>query len=152
MTDEALKEFIIAQNSSIVFEEGTQWLSCVVDGNESRALLKSLRENSSTDFETLMSLCGVDWKTHFDVVYHLMNRSRKQMLVVKARITDHENAETDTVSDFWQTAMLNEREVFDFYGIKFRGHPHLRRLFMPEEWSGFPLRKDYVDEINIVEL
>ena len=56
----------------------------------------------------------------------------------------------DSVYDIWATAEFHEREVFDFFGIIFTNHPNLKRLFLTEEWEGFPLRKDYVDEINMV--
>ena len=56
----------------------------------------------------------------------------------------------DTVCNIWKTAEFHEREVFDFFGIKFSNHPNLKRLFLTEEWEGFPLRKDYVDDINMV--
>ena len=70
-------------------------------------------------------------------------------LVLKTRTSDRENPEFDTVSDIWKTADFHEREVYDLLGIKFNNHPDLRRLFLDNSW-GFPFRKDYVDDINIV--
>jgi NADH:ubiquinone oxidoreductase subunit C len=68
---------------------------------------------------------------------------------LKTRISDREKPQIDSVVDLWKTADLNEREVYDLLGIKFTNHPDLRRLFLDATW-GFPLRKDYVDDINIV--
>ena len=70
-------------------------------------------------------------------------------IVLKTRTSDRENPQIDSVSDIWQTAEFHEREVYDLLGIKFKNHPDLRRLFLDNSW-GFPLRKDYVDDINIV--
>jgi NADH-quinone oxidoreductase subunit C len=70
--------------------------------------------------------------------------------VLKVRTADRENAEVDSVNDIWATAEFHEREVFDLLGVRFNNHPDLRRLFLDDEW-GFPLRKDYRDEINIIE-
>jgi len=73
------------------------------------------------------------------------------MMAAKVIIADRQNPEVPTVSDLWQTADLHEREIFDLFGIKFTNHPDLRRLFLDDDWVGFPLRKDYVDTVNIVE-
>jgi len=69
--------------------------------------------------------------------------------VIKTRTGDRTNPEIDSVTDLWETADFNEREAYDLLGIKFKNHPDLRRLFLDRSW-GFPLRKDYVDDINIV--
>ena len=68
---------------------------------------------------------------------------------MKVKTPDRENPEFQSVTDIWKTADLHEREVYDLLGIKFTGHPDLRRLFLDSSW-GYPLRKDYVDDINIV--
>ena len=73
-------------------------------------------------------------------------------MVLKVKISDRENPAVDTVSDIWKTAEFHEREVYDLFGIKFNNHPDLRRILLEEDWEGYPLRKDYKDEVNIVEL
>ena len=73
-------------------------------------------------------------------------------VVIRTQITDKENPTVDSVYDLWKTADFHEREIFDLLGIKFNNHPDLRRIFLDDDWEGYPLRKDYVDEINIVEL
>ena len=83
------------------------------------------------------------------LVYHLRSTKYGHTVVIKSRTPDRENPQFDSVSDIWETADLHEREVFDLLGIKFANHPDLRRLFLDSSW-GFPLRKDYVDDMNIV--
>ena len=86
-----------------------------------------------------------------EVVYHLESTIHGHQLVLKVRTADRENGAIDTVSDIWRTAEFHEREVYDLMGIRFTNHPDLRRLFLEEGWKGHPLRKDYADEVNIVE-
>ena len=63
-----------------------------------------------------------------------------------------DNPLIDTVSNIWMTAEFHEREVYDLFGVRFIGHPDLRRLFMTDDWKGWPLRKDYEDEVNMIKL
>jgi NADH-quinone oxidoreductase subunit C len=150
MTSEELKQFISAQIPETVFEEA-QFLNAVVGGDKAYAILKSLRENPETDFDYLFCESGVDWKEFFYVVYHLTSKKHKHTVVVKAKISDRVNPQIESVAGIWQTAEMNELEIFDLFGIKFLNHPNLRRLFLDDTW-GFPLRKDYTDETNIVAL
>ena len=85
------------------------------------------------------------------VIYHLRSSPHHHSIVLKAQIEDRENPKVDTVSDIWRTAEFHERETYDFFGIVFKDHPDLRRIFLEDDWVGFPLRKDYVDEINIID-
>ncbi|MBT8235553.1 MAG: NADH-quinone oxidoreductase subunit C, partial [Bacteroidia bacterium] len=71
-------------------------------------------------------------------------------LVVKVSTPEREHPALATVSSIWKTAEFHEREVFDFFGINFTDHPNLKRLFLTDEWEGYPLRKDYEDEINMI--
>jgi NADH:ubiquinone oxidoreductase subunit C len=89
---------------------------------------------------------------YLEVVYHLESTTLTHQLVLKVRTDDRENGSVDTVCDIWRTAELHEREAYDLLGIRFNNHPDLRRFFLEEGWIGHPLRKDYVDEVNIVEL
>ncbi len=85
------------------------------------------------------------------MVYHLTSTIHRHMLVVKSKL-DRINPEIETVSDIWRTAEFHEREVYDLFGVKFLHHPDLRRLFMTDEWNGWPLRKDYEDPVNMIKL
>jgi NADH:ubiquinone oxidoreductase subunit C len=94
---------------------------------------------------------GVDLKEFFYVVYHLTSRKHKHTVVVKAKISDRVDPKAESVAGIWKTAEMHELEIFDLFGIKFMNHPNLRRLFLDDTW-GFPLRKDYTDETNMVAL
>ena len=87
-----------------------------------------------------------------EVVYHFNSTQLKHNVVIKAKINSREKPEIETISDIWRTAEFHEREVYDLFGIVFKNHPDLRRIFLEDDWEGYPLRKDYVDEVNIVEL
>jgi len=151
MTNEALQNLISSWNLNLEFsEEGSQHLNIFVQPEELHQLMSQLKSDTDTNFDYLFCLSGVDWGKELGVVYHLESTTHRHIIVVKVKTEDRENPEFDTVCNIWKTAEFHEREVFDFFGIKFKNHPNLKRLFLTEEWDGFPLRKDYVDEINMV--
>jgi len=131
-------------------EEASQFLNISVTPEHFHQLMSQLKHNNETHFDYLFCLSGVDWGEELGVVYHLESIKHRHSIVVKVKTNDRENPTFDSVSDIWLTADFHEREVFDFFGIKFNNHPNLKRLFLTDEWEGFPLRKDYVDEINMV--
>ena len=131
-------------------EEESQFLNITVQPELLHQLMSQLKSNSETNFDYLFCLSGVDWGAELGVVYHLESTTHRHTIVVKVNTKDRENPTLDTVCDIWKTAEFHEREVFDFFGIKFNNHPNLKRLFLTDEWEGFPLRKDYVDDINMV--
>jgi len=71
--------------------------------------------------------------------------------VIKSKL-DRATPMIDTVCDIWRTAEFHEREVFEMFGVEFKNHPDLRKLILPEDWVGYPLRKDYDDPINMIKL
>jgi NADH:ubiquinone oxidoreductase subunit C len=93
---------------------------------------------------------GIDYGEELGVIYHLESSTKNHMIEMKVKTADRENPNFDTVSDIWPAAYLNEDEVYDFFGIKFNGHKNLRRIFMDENWKGWPLRKDYKDDLNML--
>jgi NADH-quinone oxidoreductase subunit C len=96
-------------------------------------------------FERLSTVTAVDRypsQPRFEVVYHLQSIARKERLRLKCRLSG-EQPEIDSATAVWRSANWYEREVFDLFGIRFRNHPDLRRIMMPEDWEGHPLRKDY---------
>jgi len=131
-------------------EEGSQHLNIVVKPQDLYTLMHQLKTNEQTHFDYLFCLSGVDWGEELGVVYHLESINHRHTIVVKVKTKDRENPNLDSVYDIWATAEFHEREVFDFFGIIFNNHPNLKRLFLTEDWEGYPLRKDYVDEINMV--
>ncbi len=103
-----------------------------------------LRDDPELDFGMLSWIGGVDMlprEPRFEVVYSLLSLSRRVRLHLKVRVSD-EQARVPSVVEVWPTANWHERETFDFYGIEFTGHPELTRILLPEDWVGWPLRKD----------
>lgn len=151
MTNVALQSLIGTWITELEFiEEGSQFLNILVKPENLYDLMLQLKSNQETNFDYLFCLSGVDWGKELGVVYHLESTSYRHVIVVKVQTEDRENPTFDSVCSIWKTAEFHEREAFDFFGIKFNGHPNLKRLFLTEDWDGFPLRKDYVDEINMV--
>ena len=151
MTNESLQNLINSWIPELEFtEEKSQFLNITVPSEQLLPLMTQLKSNSETNFDYLFCLTGMDWGKELGVVYHLESTTHRHQLVVKVKTEDRENPTFDTVCAIWRTAEFHEREVFDFFGIQFTNHPNLKRLFLTEEWDGFPLRKDYVDEINMV--
>jgi NADH-quinone oxidoreductase subunit C/D len=115
--------------------------------------MSKLRHEKQMDF--LRCMTGVDWQEEgLGVVYHLENSATGENLVVRTRTLQRENPELPSVCDLWKGAEFNEREVFDFYGIRFTNHPDMRRLYLRDDWVGHPLRKDYdeSEEINPIRM
>jgi NADH-quinone oxidoreductase subunit C len=104
-----------------------------------------LRDDPGCPFNYLADLTCVDWfpsEPRFEVVYHLLSIPNKERVRLKVRL-DGGSPSLDSVTPVWPSANYFEREVFDLFGVRFAGHPYLRRLLMPEDWEGHPLRKDY---------
>jgi NADH-quinone oxidoreductase subunit C len=102
-----------------------------------------LRDNEKTLCDALMCLSGVDLtKGKLGVVYHIHSTKFNHKIVLKASVTV-EQPHVGSVEAVWKTANWHEREAYDMYGIVFDGHPDLRRILMPDDWEGYPLRKDY---------
>jgi len=96
-------------------------------------------------FSRLAAVTCVDWypmEPRFEVVYHLHSISRNERLRLKCKV-DGESPAIDSVVSVWKAADWYEREVFDLFGVTFRNHPNLKRILMPDDWEGHPLRKDY---------
>jgi NADH-quinone oxidoreductase subunit C len=102
-----------------------------------------LRDEEKMQFDTLMLLTGMDYTGgKLGVVYHLASTKLNHKIVLKVEVTTA-NPHVQSVESVWKTADWHEREAFDMIGIIFDGHPDLRRILMPDDWEGHPLRKDY---------
>jgi NADH-quinone oxidoreductase subunit C len=104
-----------------------------------------LHDEPGLYFNFLTDLCGVDYlgrNPRFEVVYHLYSLNYRHMIRLKAQVPE-EDCVIQSVTPVWTGANWHEREAFDMYGIVFKDHPDLRRMLMPEDWEGHPLRKDY---------
>ena len=120
---------------------------CIRDSLETAQQLKSEKE---TSFDYLFCLTGVDYPLNMGIIYHLESLEHRHTMVLKVKTADRVNPVVDTVSGVWVTAKYHEREVYDLLGVRFNNHTDLRRVFLDDDW-GHPLRKDYVDEVRIVE-
>jgi len=105
-----------------------------------------LRDDPDLRFDALSNLSGVDYADdgQIEVVYHLFSYTHRHMAVVKVR-TGRNEAILPSVEGVWKAGNWLEREVYDLLGVTFSGHPDLRRIMMPEDWEGHPLRKDFVE-------
>jgi NADH-quinone oxidoreductase subunit C len=104
-----------------------------------------LKDDPELRYNFLADLTCVDWypnEPRFHVAYHLLSIPRRVRLRLKVLLPG-DDPNVDTVTSVWPAANFFEREVFDLFGVRFRGHPYLRRILMPENWEGHPLRKDY---------
>ena len=104
-----------------------------------------LSETDSLAFDSLMCLSGLDLGVKeevFSVVYHLYGMRHRHSVVLKASVLKSD-AHLPSVAHIWKTADWHERETYDLYGIRFDGHTDLRRILLPDDWEGYPLRKDY---------
>lgn len=107
-----------------------------------------LNQNPELYFDMLSCLTGIDngpQANTMEVVYNMYSIPFNLSLVVKV-ILPRENPAIDSVSSIWRTADWHEREAFDMFGITFNGHPDLRRILLPADWEGYPLRKDYAQQ------
>ena len=151
MSNEDLKSSLAGFHSSLIFEEGTQWLTAQVEPQEFLPLAQHLRNAEQLYFDYLFCLTCVDWKTHLAMVYFFSSTKYRHTLIIKSKL-NRNDPEIETVSHIWKTAEFHEREVFELFGVKFLHHPDLRNLVLPDVWEGFPLRKDYEDAVNMIKL
>ncbi len=106
-----------------------------------------LRDDADLQFKVLSDLTALDWpkEEKLQVVYHLFSYSRNHQIVLKVDLP-RDNPKIATVESVWKVANWLEREVYDLFGVIFEGHSDLRRIMLPEDWVGYPLRKDYVEQ------
>jgi NADH-quinone oxidoreductase subunit C len=119
-------------------------LTLVVRKEDIVSICTFLRDDPELHFNFLSCLCGVDYperKPRFDVVYELYSINKHHRIRLKVKVDEYESV--PSVTEVWSAANWHEREVFDLFGISFDGHPDLRRILMPDDWEGHPLRKDY---------
>ena len=129
------------QNAKFDRDELTIW----IDRSSIREACAILRDDADCPFNYLSDLTCVDWypsEPRFEVVYHLLSITKKERVRLKARL-DGSSPALESVTSVWPSANFYEREVFDLFGVRFTGHPNLKRVMMPDDWEGHPLRKDY---------
>ncbi|MFO0754155.1 MAG: NADH-quinone oxidoreductase subunit C [Thermodesulfovibrionales bacterium] len=130
-------------------------VSVIVRKDRIKEMLKYLHETPELYFDFLEDLCGVDYlgrkEPRFEVVYHLYSMRHKHMIRIRAEVPEDDCA-VDSVVDIWQGANWHERECYDLFGVTFTGHPDPRRILLPEDWEGHPLRKDYPLQSDLGEM
>lgn len=150
LSRDELKDIITGFVPEAEFPEGTQLPEVIVPAAKLAELMENLKSDSKTSFNYLISHTAVDFSTHFTLVYHLESVEKRHLLVVKVKLEDRENASVDSLAAIFPTCNYFEREVFDLFGIRYNNHPNLKRLFLEDDY-GYPLRKDFRDEVNMIE-
>lgn len=121
-------------------------VSVVVKRDRIKEMMRHLHDAPELSFDHLADLCGVDYlgkkEPRFQVVYHLLSLRHRHLIRIKAEVPE-EDCALDSVVAVWAGANWHERECYDLFGVVFKGHPDLRRILLPEDWEGYPLRKDY---------
>lgn len=121
-------------------EHGDAWIE--VAGDKWHEAAEFLHSDSGLAMDYLRLISGVDYVDWIEAVYHLLSYRHDHEAVIKIKL-DRTEPRTASVTDVWPAAEWHERETYDMLGIVFEGHPNLTRILLPEDWEGFPLRKDY---------
>jgi NADH-quinone oxidoreductase subunit C len=152
MSFEEIKLLLLAHfGESVLVGEETTGLqpALVINPEQISDVCLFLRDHPQTYFDFLACLSGVDYhlENQFGVVYHLTSIPYQAQLTLKVRTEKPADPEQlpsfPTISNVYRTADWHEREAYDLFGINFEGHPDLRRILLPDDWEGFPLRNDY---------
>lgn len=105
---------------------------------------KFLHDDKELDCAMLLAITAVDYVERFELIYHLRSMRKNHTVVIKTRLSGREEPAISSVTDIWQGADLQEREVWDLMGIRFEGHPNMKRVLLWEGFPGHPLRRDFV--------
>jgi len=146
MDSQALLQAITGANPAAQERPKTSLPAVRVPVGTLHAFMRFLRDDPRLSFDFLLDHTAIDWvaDNQFELIYQLFSTLHGHSLTVGVLI-DRENPLAPTVSDLWPIAQWQEREVYDLFGIPFDDHPDLRRLFLEDDWTGYPLRKDYED-------
>ena len=141
---EKIKEKFADQVVEVV--EFRDQVSVIVKRDQILSILKFLHDDPLLSLDHLQDLTAVDYskkkEIRFEVVYNLYSIRHRHKVRIRAQVPENDT-KIDSVVPIWSGANWHERECYDMFGITFTGHPDLRRILMPEDWEGFPLRKDY---------
>jgi NADH-quinone oxidoreductase subunit C len=139
--------------SEVAKRIGEQLPGAIVGHGDSAVLVESdsilevcrfLNKTAGLDFDYLINLTGVDYLDYLEVVYHLASLKHNHMLILKTRCYEREQPTVPSVTTIWQGADFQEREIYDLLGVRFEGHPNMKRIFLWEGFKGHPLRRDYL--------
>lgn len=149
MTNAELSKKISELSPDAVIEE-KQYLTVTVQPDKFFSLMQNLKFEPSLAFDYLFNISGVDYGKELGASYFLDSTKFRHQILVKQKTSDRTNAELESVYSIWKTAEFHEREIYDLLGVQFKNHPDMRRIFLEDDWNGHPLRKDYVDEVNMI--
>ena len=149
MTREEINDLITTQMPETKHGINKQFPEFILDAGHIHLLALFMKRNALTKMDYLFCLTAVDRKDGFHVVYHLTSSVYGHSVMLRVILSDKTNPIVPTVSDVWKAAEYYEREVFDLFGIRFENHADMRRIFLDDDWVGFPLRKDYKDTFTI---
>ena len=139
--------------SEVAKRIGEQLPGAIVGHGDSAVLVESdsilevcrfLNKTAGLDFDYLINLTGVDYLDYLEVVYHLASLKHNHMLILKTRCYEREQPTVPSITTIWQGADFQEREIYDLLGVRFEGHPNMKRIFLWEGFKGHPLRRDYL--------
>lgn len=151
MSGEELKQYVLAKAEGLIevdLVENTSPQCVLVAADQLVALMTLLHRDEQLYFDSLSCLTGVDLGPdigRMEVVYNLYSIPFDAHLMVKV-VLEREKPSVPSLTSIWKAADWHEREAYDLLGINFEGHPDLRRILMPADWQGFPLRKDYKEQ------
>lgn len=145
---EKINQNVVGANATVNNSEDIKKCdsSITVEASKIFSVAEFLKTNSDMPFNVLQVVSGVDWLEWMEVCYMFAHFDLKNPseFILKVKLTDRVNPILDSIVSLYPAANFQEREVFDMFGIKFNKHPDLRRILCPDDWQGYPLRKDYV--------
>jgi NADH-quinone oxidoreductase subunit B/C/D len=130
---------------------GPEYILDLETGKEQyRDLVRFLKEDQEIGIDLLLQVTAVDWQDHFDVLVQLLSTRHGHKIFLRCPVAK-ERPEIHTISDIFRGAEWHEREVFDLFGIRFTGHPDMRRIFLMDDFPGYPLRRDFEDPERVIK-
>lgn len=138
---EQIEKILKAFPQAVVSENGERIVE--LSPQDFRRVAEMLRHDSEEPMDFLRDIVGMDWGESLGALYYLESSVTYSRIVLKTATSDRDQAFLPSVCDLWKTAEIKEREVYDFFGIRFLNNPDMRRIFLREDWVGYPLRKDY---------
>jgi NADH-quinone oxidoreductase subunit C len=142
LSGQEIAKLITAKFPEAVVETGAQ--AAIIKSEFLLNVMDYLKNCPDQDFNLLVDITAVDYFDYFEIIYRLTSLKRNTNLALKVRCYDRSNPEVASLINLWKGANYMEREVFDLMGIKFTGHPNLKRIFLWDGFKGHPLRKDFV--------
>ena len=127
-------------NSVLGWDESAVW----VEPGSLGSVATALHDDAELDFKFLNAISAIDFVEHFELVYHLTSIAKQQTGMVRSRVYGREEPTAASVVDVWKGADFQEREIWDLMGVRFTGHPNMKRIMLWEGFDGHPLRKDFL--------